>query len=111
MSGDYGADVVTASGTTSHFFKVIIGEDTDADIPLWMTATLTSPASANYDLYVYTETCATPKKYSKSTTGNDVAQISIPAATGDSYAVIEVRAVTSQCTATDKWTLKVEGNK
>jgi hypothetical protein len=80
-----------------------------------MRVTLTSPPGANYDLFVHTETCATPTVQSTATTPTDQVRISLPdvllGAPDDQWVLIEVRHVSGECDANVRWTLKLEGNK
>lgn len=124
VSGDTGAGVKTATGSTSQWFKVRITED-DSDIfgvSLQMRATLVSPAGANFDLYLYRGAndtaveCSSVAK-SSTTTGTDVANMEF-GETGafsngsddDRWVTVEVRHVSGTCAAANKWTLTINGN-
>ncbi|MBX3225879.1 MAG: hypothetical protein KIT84_30120 [Labilithrix sp.] len=115
VSGDSYSDVARATGSTSYWMKVVVGEDSWSGRPLRVRATLTSPPGTNYDLFIHTRSCSTATKSSTKLTGDDVISHSQPDATlgaDDDYLVmIEVRHVSGTCSATEKWTLKVEGNR
>jgi hypothetical protein len=91
-------------------------------VPLWLKSTLTSPAGANYNLYVYvpandTRECTTVTKSSTSTAASDSAWVEF-GETGafangskdDRTVTVEVRYVSGPCGVSDKWTLSVAGN-
>lgn len=124
VSGDTGAGVKSATGSTSQWFKIRLSED-DSDVfgtSMQVRATLVSPAGSNFDLYMYQAgnttavECATVKK-SATTTGTDVASFEW-GETGtfsngdddDRWITIEVRHVSGTCAAANKWTLTVNGN-
>ena len=79
ISGDTGAGVKSATGSTSQWFKIRLSED-DSDVfgvSMEMRATLVSPAGSNFDLHVYRAggssgvECSAITK-SATTTGTDV---------------------------------------
>lgn len=114
VSGDTGSDVINLTGSTSHWIKVVVGEDSLSGASLKLTATLTSPPGTNFDLYLHSVSCASPTT-SSTTTGVDTAKVVIPDATiglpDDQWVLIEVRHVSGTCDPSAKWTLKLEGNK
>jgi len=132
VSGDTGADVKNAAGAASKWFTVTVTEDDHSFLngkSLYLRATLTSPASKNFDLYVYlpdsgsTKECTTVAKSSTSKTGDDKVEInwgegSTPNGVRDDRTVtIEVREVVdpsvpvSLCDPSALWSLKIEGDK
>lgn len=116
MAGDTGADVVSATGYKSYWVKVTVGEDSLGGADLRVRATLTSPPGANFDLFVHGDSCNAPTAKSEKPAGQvDTAGIIIPDTWGvgdDQWVLIEVRHVgPEECDATQKWTLKIEGNK
>lgn len=124
ISGDKNANVKTASGTGSQWFKILVTEDDSAidANDLEMKAVLTSPAGSNYDLFLYlpssgptTRNCTTISKSSTSTSSSDQASLSWGEsglfANGDDddrTVTVEVRHVSGPCTA--PWSLSVYGN-
>jgi hypothetical protein len=104
-----------ATGYTSYWVKVTVGEDSWSATDLRMRATLTSPPGENFDLFVYAETCNTPTAKSEKAAGqDDVAGVIIPDNLGgdDQWVLIEVRHIgADQCDSAAKWKLKIEGNK
>lgn len=125
VSGDTGADVKSAQGTGSKWFTVRVTEDDSSvfAVALWMKATLNSPAGANYDLYVYvpgsdTRECSAVSKSSTSSATTDTAGVEFGESGSfsnggddDRTVTIEVRHVSGPCTASDQWTLTVNGNQ
>jgi hypothetical protein len=125
VSGDTGSDVVSAQGHTSQWFTVRVTED-DSDltgVELWLTATLTSPAGSNYDLYVYvpgsdTLECSAVSYQSTSSGTSDTATAKFGesglfsnGSDDDRTVTVEVRHVSGTCDPTKKWTLSLAGNK
>jgi hypothetical protein len=56
IAGDIGSDTRNETGTTSKWFKLNVQETVNSPFtfpPLSYTATLTSPAGMNFDLYIY----------------------------------------------------------
>jgi hypothetical protein len=125
VSGDTGADVKSAQGTGSKWFTVRVTEDDSGltGVKLWMKATLNSPAAANYDLYVYvpgsdTRECSNVTKSSTSSATTDTAGVEFGeggtfsnGSDDDRTVTIEVRHVSGPCSASDQWTLTVNGNQ
>ena len=125
VSGDTGADVKSATGTGSKWFTVRVTEDDSGvfAVPLWMKATLNSPAGANYDLYVYvpgsdTRECSAVTKSSTSSATTDTAGVEFGeggtfsnGGDDDRTVTVEVRYVSGPCSASDQWTLTVNGNQ
>jgi hypothetical protein len=127
VSGDTGADVKTATGSTSQWFRVRVTEDDNGVVgmQLWLTATLTSPPNANFDLYVYVPAsagnaleCTGVSAQSTSTGSTDTAKVKFGESgmfsngyADDRYVTIEVRHVSGTCDPSAKWTLNIEGNK
>ncbi|MBX3188089.1 MAG: hypothetical protein KF819_13790 [Labilithrix sp.] len=123
VSGDTGAGVKTAQGSTSQWFRVRVTED-DSDvfgISLAMKATLVSPAGTNFDLYLYqggssTLECAAVARQS-TTTGTDTASLEfgesglLSNGSDDSRNItVEVRHVSGTCSPSAKWSLTINGN-
>lgn len=127
VSGDTGADVLTATGSTSQWFRVRVTEDDNGlmGVQLWLTATLTSPPGTNFDLYVYVPSspgnaleCSGVSAQSTSTGSTDTAKVEFGESgvfsngyADDRYVTIEVRHVSGTCDPSAQWTLKIEGNK
>jgi len=123
IRGDKGADVKTAQGSGSQWFKVRVTEDDSGvtGMSLAAKATLTSPPGTNFDLYVYTGgssnvECSAVSKAS-TTAGTDTASVEfgesgiVSNGSDDSrWVTIEVRWVSGTCAPTAKWTLTVNGN-
>lgn len=126
LSGDTGGDTTSAQGTTSQWFSVDVTED-DSSVfanSLEMKAMLVSPASANFDLFVYVpggggqRECSTVSKKSEQTSGTDTAGVEF--GEGGTFSngnddgrtiTIEVRHVSGTCSPGDKWTLTLFGNQ
>lgn len=125
VSGDTGADVKTSQGTGSKWFTVRVTEDDSSAFgaKLWMKATLTSPPGANYDLYVYvpgsdTRECSAVTKSSTTSATTDTAGVEFGeggtlsnGSSDDRTVTVEVRHVSGPCSASDQWTLSVNGNQ
>lgn len=124
VSGDTGLAQKTASGYQAGWYKVRISEN-DSDvfgIKLSMTARLTSPANANYDVFVYVNTgsdiieCTTPSGTATSTGLVDEKYLiwgegTISNGSDDDRTVsIEIRPVSGSCDSTQPWQLVVIGN-
>jgi len=124
VSGDTGAGVKSATGSTSQWFKVRLSED-DSDVfgtSMQVRATLVSPAGSNFDLYMYLAgnssavECSAVTK-SSTTTGTDVTSHEwgetgtfSNGSDDDRWVTLEVRHVSGTCAAANKWTLTVNGN-
>ena len=125
VSGDTGAGTATASGYQSAWFQVRVTEDDSGPfgVSMTMTATLTSPAATNYDLYLYINTgsdvlsCTTP---TGAATKNGAVQ-SQKLTWGESgtfsngnddgrTVVVEVRAPATGCAPAATWQLNVQGD-
>ena len=125
VSGDQGADVKSSQGTGSKWFTVRVTEDDNSAFgaKLWMKATLTSPPGANYDLYVYvpgsdTRECSAVSKSSTLSSTTDTAGVEFGeggtfsnGSSDDRTVTVEVRHVSGPCSATDQWTLTINGNQ
>jgi hypothetical protein len=116
LAGDTGADVINLTGSTSHWIKVTVGEDSTSSRSLKMTATLTSPPGQNFDLYLHSNSCSASNVQSTNATGVvDTGSVSMSDTFGfpdDQWVLIEIRAAAgTTCDPTAKWTLKLEGNK
>lgn len=121
VSGDTGSDSKLVDGNTSQWFTVRVTEN-DTSLSgrkLRLTATLQSPAGANFDVYVYvpggdTQECSVASKSSTNTTGLDTAGVSWHDNLGpddDRTVTVEVRQVSGTCDAPAKWTLNLYGNQ
>jgi hypothetical protein len=125
ISGDTGADVVSAQGHTSQWFTVRVTEDDSGvtGVQLRMTATLTSPPGTNYDLYVYvpgsdTLECSAVSYQSTNTGSSDSATAKFGesgllsnGSADDRTVTVEVRHVSGTCDPNNKWKLQLAGNK
>jgi hypothetical protein len=125
VSGDEGADTQSATGTGSKWFTVRVTEDDSSTFgtKLQMKATLTSPPGSNYDLYVYvpgsdTRECSTVSKSSTSSASTDTAGVEFGeggtfsnGSSDDRTVTVEVRHVSGTCSASDQWTLTINGNQ
>ena len=124
ISGDTGSDMVTANGYQSTWVKVRATED-DSGLSgrkLTVTAQLTSPANASYGVFVYVNSgndvieCTTPSGTPSTSGSTETVKVkwgegSIPNGSDDSRTVsIEVRPMSSTCSAAQPWQLVVLGN-
>lgn len=125
VSGDTGNDSKTASGYQSAWYKVRVTED-DSDVfavEERFTASLTSPAGTNYDVFVYVNTgsdvveCASIAGSSTGTGTLDQTSVhwgesgTFSNGNDDSRTVsIEVRPVSGPCSASAPWQLVVYGD-
>jgi hypothetical protein len=101
----------TRSGCGSAWFRVLLGEGSSCPASLRMYVRLEVPSGADYDLFVYRETCAGPVQSSTEGTGlteNVIAIVNDSFDGGDdsTYFFIEVRARNS---APGTWTLRMSG--
>ena len=128
VSGDTSSQPVNESGFTSTWMQIKVTEDDTNPLgkKLNFHATLTSPASTNFDLYVYlddgssssptTRACGAPSAQSTNATGPDTASLTwgegTPANGSDDTRIvsIEVRYVGGTCDPSAKWSLVVTGN-
>ncbi len=124
VSGDTGGAVLTAQGTGSQWFRVYVTEDDDgvAGVKLRASATLTSPAGTNFDLYLYngsssSHECSAVSAQSTNGSGMDQASVSfgeggvLANGSNDSrYVTVEVRHVSGTCSSNAKWSLSFNGN-
>jgi hypothetical protein len=124
VSGDTGAAMLTASGSQAAWLRVRVTEDDSgvAGTKLRVTTRLTSPASSNYDVFVYVNTgsdvieCSTPS--GTATTIGTVDELKLNWGEGtvangndDSRNIsIEVRPISGMCSAAQPWQLVVLGN-
>ena len=124
ISGDTLANQKTVSGHQAAWYRVRVTED-DSDvfgIKLSMTARLTSPSSADYDVFVYVNTatdvveCNTPSG-TASGSGLVEQKYLLWGEGGFSNGVddgrtvsIEVRPVSGSCDAGQPWQLLLVGN-
>jgi len=124
VSGDTGAAMVTGSGYQSAWYRVRVTEDDSSVLgtALRVTVRLTSPASANYDLYVYVNTgsdvveCSAVSGSSTQTGTQDSVSLSwgegsVANGADDSRSVsIEVRPVSGACAMSQPYQLVVLGD-
>ena len=126
VSGDTGAATVQGSGYQSAWYQVRISEN-DSDVfgvPMNVTATLTSPAGINYDLYLYLNTgsdvieCASATQSSTSTGTSDSAHLSwgesgtfSNGSNDDRTLSVEVRYVSGTCSMAKPFQLVISGNQ
>lgn len=124
ISGDTGADVKTAQGSGSQWFKVRVTEN-DSNLfglTLLAKAELTSPPGTNFDLFVYVagsgsgQECSTVTQSSTNAASADSAKAewgegSISNGSDDGRTVtVEVRWVSGTCAPAAKWSLTISGN-
>ncbi len=128
VKGDQGMEVSTAGGTGSEWIQLIVTdtEGVGTNQPMGAAFVLTSPAGANYDLFVYQPTpsggkatapkdCGVAPKSSQNTVGDDSVTLSwnddqnfIGETAGDGLVIsVEVRHISGDCGA---WSLTVTGN-
>ncbi len=125
VSGDTGADMKTASGYQSAWYRLRVTENDSSviGVALRLTARLTSPAGTNYDLYLYVNEgsdvieCTTVRGSGNSTGTMDSVSISwgegtVANGVDDSRSVsIEVRPVSGPCSASQPFQLVLLGNQ
>ncbi len=126
VSGDTGGGMLSGNGYQSGWFRARITEDDSSVVgsKLKVTINLTSPASANYDLYAYVNTgsdvveCTTVSSMSTQASGVDTVHLSwgegtISNGNDDSrYVSIEVRpAQGAACSAGSPYQLQITGNQ
>jgi len=124
VSGDTGNAKLSAMGHQSAWFRVRVTED-DSDIPgltLRVGAKLTSPATVDFDVFVYVNAgsdvveCSTTvgTTTTNGTVNETLAEWGegiVPNGSDDSRNVsIEVRPISGTCDPTKPWQLEVEGN-
>ena len=123
VSGDTGADVKTAQGSGSQWFKVRVTENDSSvfGLSLLAKAELTSPPGTNFDLFLYLpggssgQECSAVSK-SSTNAGADSASLewgegSISNGSNDDRTLtVEVRWVSGTCSPSAKWSLTVRGN-
>ena len=127
VSGDTTGPGVNATGSTSKWLAVRVTEDDQGilGVPLNVTANLTSPPGANFDLFLYMDPAGTPS--TRMCTGAPVASStkasgvdtathswgeSVTANNGDDTRIvsIEVRHVSGACAPGATWSLTVTGH-
>lgn len=124
ISGDTGSQKVTGTGYQSGWFSVRVTED-DSSVfgtKLSMTAKLTSPGAANYDVFVYFNSgndsveCNNPSASGTTTNPVDTARISwgegaVSNGDDDSRTVsVEVRPISGGCSAGATYTIELQGD-
>jgi hypothetical protein len=125
VRGDTGADVKTATGSGSQWFKIRVTED-DSGVfgySMYTRVELASPSGTNFDLFVYlpgdgsSQECSTVKASSTNASGADAASIdwgeSGAFSNGDDdgrTVTVEVRWVSGTCSPSSQWTLTVRGD-
>ena len=123
VSGDSGSDTVGASGSESTWieFQVTENDDSLVGAQLSFTATLQSPAGADFDLYVYrsgaggASGCNGTMQSSMSVGSQDAVSMTwgeglVPNGLDDGvWVAVEIRAKNDECSA-QQWVLEVEGN-
>ena len=120
IAGDEGSDVRSASGKTSKWFNLFVEEAVSAlfEYPdIKYRATLTSPPSAQYGLFVYTGDATAPSCFDSAVqgTGNPAvvtdAWSDTPVLDDGLWITLEVRHLSGNaCGPNDLWTLTVQGN-
>jgi len=127
VAGDESGPTETAMGTASEWLRIDLQEK-DSSItatPMKLTATLTSPAGTNFDLYAYLGSgpgsivCTGAKAQSTNGAGQtDTLSFEwgetgggLANGTDDSATVmLEVRWIAGTCGSTDQWTLSAHGH-
>jgi hypothetical protein len=125
VSGDTASAVLTASGTTAAWFRVRVTED-ESDLggeELKLSSKLTFPVAVGFETYVYVNEnsdvsaeCATTTG-TRSTVGN-VQTVNAEWGEGtisngssdDRNVTVEVRAVGTNCSAAQMWSLELKGD-
>lgn len=119
IDGDQNNDTRTVKGTTAKWFKVLVNEAVSSVISypkLSYTATLTSPAGMDFDLFEYDGTASQPTCAGnpKHAAGNPESVTDI---WGDSvgsddtrWITLEVRYIAGDMCPADQWTLTVKGH-
>lgn len=125
VSGDTTSADVTTSGSTSKWLRIDVTENDSGitGVPMKLAVALTSPAGANFDLYVYLGSglgnveCTTVAKSSVSTSSTDSVSLTwgemglFSNGIDDGKTVtIEVRAVSTPCDPNATWSLNVHGH-
>jgi hypothetical protein len=124
VSGDQGSQMLETSGSEPTWitFRVVETDDSLIGAALSFTATLTSPAGANFDLYVYrgieggNTGCNGIMQQSTNAGAQDVVAMSwgeglVPNGLDDSaWVAVEIRAKNDMCAPPQQWTLVVRGN-
>lgn len=119
ISGDKDNDTRIVKGTTSKWFKVMVNEAVSSIISfpqLSYTASLTTPAGMDFDLFEYDGTMASP-----SCAGNPKHALGNPESVSDSWGdtlnfddtrwiTLEVRYISGEMCPSDQWTLTVKGH-
>jgi hypothetical protein len=125
VSGDTGSQKLTASGTRAAWFRVRVTENDTGigGVPEQLRVTLTSPASADFGVFVYVNTgsdvveCSTT--VGTTTTNGKVEQThaewgetgTFANGSDDSRDVsIEIRPVSGTCGPDQMWQLSLQGN-
>lgn len=112
IDGDNGNDIVTDTGYSEEWFRVLIWEGSTASTYLSATVTLTSGAGTDFDLLVYCESCGGTLAGSSLSTGSvDTVKVRRNDTFGiddDFYIYMQVRHASSSVCA--NWTLRVSGN-
>ena len=119
ISGDKDSDTRIVKGITSKWFKVMVNEAVSSIISfpqLSYTASLTTPAGMDFDLFEYDGDASTP-----SCSGNPKHALGNPESVSDSWGdtlnfddtrwlTLEVRYVSGEMCPSDQWTLTVKGH-
>lgn len=124
VSGDTTSPIVSAQGSTSEWLRLRISEDDSSFTPrqLSFTATLTSPAGDDFDLFAYVNTgsdvveCTSVSDSSAAPAGQVDSVYLLWGESGllpngvddDRWVTLEVRAKSASCTA--PWSLTIEGD-
>lgn len=124
ISGDTGSATVAASGFQSAWLRVRVTEDDSSFIgnDLSVTATLTLPATEQFDVLMYVNSgsdvveCTTPSGTATKNGNTETLRISwgegsIANGSDDSrYVSIEIRPTSTTCSSSAQWQLVVQGN-
>lgn len=124
ISGDSNSPMLTAMGYQAAWFRVRVSEDVGGldGYALHALAKLTSPAAADFDVFIYVNTsndtveCTT--KVGTTTTSGAVNEVKASWGEGtfsngepdDRWMSIEVRPVSGMCAPSQTWQLVVQGN-
>lgn len=120
IAGDVGSEGRSQQGVGSHWFTVLVREDSTSSTPVRLRAELTSPSGSNYDLFVLTNPysttgteCSNVRASSTTANATEAASLELKYYSGiddEQRVTIEVRHVSGPCDPSAKWTLELTGN-
>jgi hypothetical protein len=115
VSGDSGSDQKTDTGTTSHWYKVKVTEDSLLPSGVKVLAQLTTPPGMTYETHLYeTGGSSCPGSEIGGPVGASAyaSWSDSPLSNDDKTVLVEVRYVSgTACGDAAKWTLTIKGNK